>query len=193
MSPSPLQLSPARFVGFVLIGVAVVAVGLGVFALVSNGSGTPSASGTPTPPPNTATGLTGGGASSTTTPTPSPTTTAAPSTSSPAAATSIAPPPPAAPTSQAPPVPVQVYNNSLIQGLAKRGAQEFSQAGFDVTIVGSYAQSNLPTTTAFYTTPAEQQVANQLAARFHIQVQHAGPAFATYPPGVIVILTKEFN
>lgn len=191
MSPSPVQLSPARLAGFVLIGVAVVAVGLGVFALASNGSSGPSASGTPTTPPNTATGLTSGAASSTSTPTPSPSTTTAPSsTGSP---TSIAPPPPTVPSNQPPPVPVLVYNNSLIQGLAKRAAGEFRAAGFDVTYVGSYPYSNLPTTTAFYTTPAEQQIANQLAQRFHMQVQPEGPAFATYPPGVLVILTKDFN
>ena len=91
------------------------------------------------------------------------------------------------------PVAVQVYNNSLIKGLAEKAAAEFRAAGYNVTIVGNYAATVLPTSTALYTTQDEKQVADQLAQQFHLQVQQSGPDFAGFPPGVIVVLAKDFD
>ncbi|HWE88992.1 MAG TPA: LytR C-terminal domain-containing protein [Pseudonocardiaceae bacterium] len=194
MSPTPAPLAPARLAGFVLIGLAVIAVGLGVFALVSGGS-----TGSASPPPKPVS-ATSAPASHTTTTAPTTTTTATtvpPATSSspaaPTPATTIVPPPATAPANAAAPVPVQVYNNGTMKGLADRAAAEFRAAGFDVVEVGNYAQTVLPHTTAYYTSPAEQQVADQLAQRYGMRTAPRFPLIGTYPPGVIVILTNDFN
>lgn len=181
---------PVRTAGFVLIGVAVVAVGLGVFALTGNGSGQSSAGRPPvtTTPPAT-----------TTHPTPRPTTTrTTPPTTSPTfpsgQTTTIAPPPTTTPNNPLQAVPVRVYNNSRIPDLAMVAAQDFRNAGFNVVLVGNYPQGIIPHSTAFFSSaPGEQAVATQLAQEFNMQAQPRFPGIAFASPGVIVIVTKDFQ
>jgi hypothetical protein len=190
---------PIRLVGFALIGVAVVAVGLGVFALTSNGT-SPEAQGRP--PVTTTTTVQP--PTTTTTTNPPTTTTRKPTTTEPFTSTSAFPPSPT--TSVAPPpakttapslkqtVPVRVYNNSFIKDLAMTGAEEFRDAGYDVVQTGNYSQGTIPHSTAYYSSaPGEQQVATELAHDFGMKVmpRFSGIAFAS--PGVIVILTEDFN
>lgn len=191
-SPGPAR--PARLAGFVLLGVAVVAVGLGVFSLTSGG-GQATGGSTTTP-----------GTSSTTAPPTSPTTrstttppTSASSTSPAGPTTTVAPPPvtttaPAGGPPGVPQVPVRVFNNSTIKGLAAEAAGDFQQAGFDVVQVGNYAQSNIPTTTAYYTNqPGEQATAQALAQQFGMQTAPRFPGIAFDGPGVVVIVTNDFK
>jgi hypothetical protein len=179
---------PVRTAGLVLVGVAVVAVGLGVFALTSNGSSPPAASGRPP-----ATSTTTLPATTTTHPTTThPTTT--PSYPS-GQTTTIAP----APTSTTAPslmqtVQVRVYNNSLIKNLAAMGAQDFRNAGYNVVFTGNYPQGVIPHSTAYFTSaPGEQQIATQLAQQFGMRVLPRFPGIAFASPGVIVILTEDFQ
>ena len=180
---------PVRTAGFVLIGIAVVAVGLGIFALTSNGSGQ-AATGRP---PVTST--TTAAPPATTTTHPKPTTTTTTTTTTVAPSTTIAPPPTS--TTAASPqssVDIRVYNNSLIQNLAANAAQEFRNAGYNVVFIGPYSQGIIAHSTAYYTSaPGEQQVATQLAQQFGMRVEPRFPGIAAASPGVIVILTKDFN
>jgi hypothetical protein len=176
---------PVRTAGFVLIGVAVVAVGLGVFALSGNGSGQAAAGRPPvtttvtTKPPTTTTHPT--------------TTTTTPSFPS-GQTTTVAPPPTTTPANPLQGVPVRVYNNSRITGLAMTAAQDFRNAGFNVVLVGSYPQGIIPRSTAFFSSaPGEQAVATQLAQEFNMQAQPRFPGIAFASPGVIVIVTKDFQ
>ncbi|HEX4721231.1 MAG TPA: LytR C-terminal domain-containing protein [Pseudonocardiaceae bacterium] len=184
---------PVRTAGFVLIGVAVVAVGLGVFALTSNGSGQ-AANGRP---PVTSTTTAAPPATTTTHPKPT-TTTQAPTTtpSYPSGQTTTVAPPPTSATAASPlrTVDIRVYNNSLIHDLAANAAQDFRNAGYNVVFVGAYPQGIIPHSTAYYTSaPGEQQVATQLAQQFGMRVAPRFPGIAAASPGVIVILTKDFN
>jgi hypothetical protein len=175
---------PVRTAGFVMIGVAVVAVGLGVFALNSNGSGKAAAG----RPPVTTTPAT----------TKPPATTTHPTTTTPSfpsgQTTTVAPPPTTTPANPLQGVPVRVYNNSKIPDLAMTAAQDFRNAGFNVVLVGNYPQGILPHSAAFFSSaPGEQAVATQLAHDFNMQAQPRFPGIAFASPGVIVIVTKDFQ
>jgi LytR cell envelope-related transcriptional attenuator len=175
---------PVRTAGFVMIGVAVVAVGLGVFALTSNGSGQAAAG----RPPVTTTPAT----------TKQPVTTTHPTTTTPSfpsgQTTTVAPPPTTTSANPLQGVPVRVYNNSKIPDLAMTAAQDFRNAGFNVVLVGNYPQGILPHSAAFFSpAPGEQAVATQLAHDFNMQVQPRFPGIAFASPGVIVIVTKDFQ
>jgi hypothetical protein len=174
--------------GFVAIGVAVVALGLGVFTLTSNGA-SPRSQGRPptttTNPPTTTTTrpTTTHGRPTTTTPFPSGQT------------TTVAPPPTSttAPSLQQT-VTVRVYNNSTIKGLAAMAAADIRSAGFNVVQVGSYPGGVISHSTAYYTTlPGEQQIANEIGKDFNIKVMPRFPGIAFASPGVIVIVTKDFQ
>ena len=183
---------PIRTAGLVLIGIAVVAVGLGVFALTSNGSGQPQA-GHPPVTTTTAPAITTHPRPTTAPRTTTPTTTP----SYPSGQTTTVAPPPTSPTG--PPNPMQtvgirVYNNSMIKNLAANGAQDFRNAGYNVVFVGNYPQGVIPHSTAYYTSaPGEQQVATQLAQQFGMKVAPRFPGIAFASPGVIVILTEDFQ
>jgi hypothetical protein len=185
----------------VLLGVAVVAVGLGVFALTSNGS-SPAAQGRPpvvgsstTNPPSTTSHQP---KPRPTTTRPKPTTTQAPTTTPKPGppTTTIAPPPPQ--TTGTPSVkqtvPVRVYNNGTIKDLAARAAAEFRADGFNVVQVGNYPQGVIPTSTVYFTSaPGEKQVATDLGHDFNMRVLPRFPGIAFASPGVIVIVTNDFQ
>lgn len=177
---------PVRLAGFVSIGVAVVAVGLGVFALTSNG--TPQSQGRPpvgsaTQPPST-------------TKQPTTTTTQNQPTTSPFGQTTTIAPPPTTATSQTleQTVPVRVYNNSRIKNLAAIAGKDFSAAGFNVVETGNYPSGIIPVSTAYYSPlPGEQQIATELGRDFNLRVEPRFEGIANASPGVIVIVTKNFQ
>ncbi|HEX5403503.1 MAG TPA: LytR C-terminal domain-containing protein [Pseudonocardiaceae bacterium] len=185
---------PTRLVGFVLVGVAVVAVGLGVFTLTSNGAspqgqGRPPVTSGTTPPPATTTTPK---PTRTTTTKPRPTTTQQPS----GQTTTVAPPPPANTTTPSlkQTVGVRVYNNSFIKDLAAKAADAFTSDGFNVVQVGNYSQGNIPTSTVYFSpAPGEQQVATELGKDFGMRVLPRFPGIAFASPGVIVIVTMDFK
>jgi hypothetical protein len=190
-----------RTTGFALLGVAVVAIGIGVFALTGNsesgpqsqgrppviGSSSPSPTTTARPRPTTT-------PKRTTTTRPAPTTT---TTTQPAApTTTVAPPPPATTGTPGPKqrVSIRVYNNGTIKDLAARAAAEFRAAGFKVVQVGNYPQGVIPTSTVYFTSaPGEKQVATELGHDFGLRVLPRFPGIAFASPGVIVIVTNDFQ
>lgn len=181
-----------RLAGFALLGVAVVATGLGVFTAVDGNASSANASAPP----------------STTRPAVPPATTGHPATTTSPRGSSTTAPAPTGSTAPAPgssaagqpvvigAVPVRVYNNGTIKGLANRAADDFRTAGYDVVEVGNYAQSQgvIPTSTVYYSdAPGEQAVAEQLAQRYSMRVQPRFPGIAYASPGVIVIVTDDFR
>jgi hypothetical protein len=197
-----------RTAGLALLGVAVVAIGLGVFALTSNGSnprseGRPPVTGSSTvgPPPATTSHRppTTPRPKPPTTTRPKPTTTQAPTTTpTPGAPTTTIAPPPARTTTGAPnpkaTVMVRVYNNGTIKDLAARAAAEFKADGFNVVQVGNYSQGVIPTSTVYFTSaPGEKQVATELGHDFNMRVLPRFPGIAFASPGVIVIVTNDFQ
>jgi hypothetical protein len=90
-------------------------------------------------------------------------------------------------------LPLRVYNNSLVKGLAAKASADFRSAGWTVTEIGGY-EGSIPRSTVYYRPgTAEESAANALARSFGL---HAEPRFAGIQqasPGVIVIVTKEYR
>ncbi|MDG3016262.1 LytR C-terminal domain-containing protein [Speluncibacter jeojiensis] len=87
-------------------------------------------------------------------------------------------------------VPVRVFNNSDVGGLASRTAAKLRAEGWTVASVQNYTAGSIPTTTVYYGSgTGEQQAAQRIAGELGVG---AAPRFAGIKdasPGVIVILT----
>jgi hypothetical protein len=187
---------PMKAAGVALIGIAIVAAVIGGISALSGGDGANQAgpSGTPTQP-----GTSGSPTPPTTSSTPAPSTSASPTPPSPTFST------PGQPTSSPGRpsgdqqtsnkwVTVRVFNNSTIKGLADRAAEDFRGTGWNVNEVGNYSQGVIPTTTAFYRPGTDEEAAaKQLAQEFGIKAEPRFPGIESATPGVIVIVTKEYQ
>ena len=181
---------PMKAAGVALIGIAIVAAVIGgVSALSGNGSNQAGTSTTPGPgtqPPSSPSS-------------PAPSTTPPPSTTSPTPPppTSTAPASPSAPGGQQASnkwVTVRVLNNSLIKGLADRAAEDFRGSGWNVTEVSNYPQGVIETTTAYFRPGTDEEAAaKQLAQEFAIRALPRFDGIKDATPGVIVIVTKEYQ
>jgi hypothetical protein len=192
---------PMKAAGVVLIGVAIVAAVIGgISALSGDGSNEAGPTGTSTQP-----GTPPGGTSSTApSPTPPPSSTTSPTSPTPPSPTP-GQPTPGQPTSGQPGQPgnqqtgnkwvtVRVFNNSLIKDLAERAADDFRGTGWTVNEVGNYSQGTIPVTTAFYRPGTDEEAAaKQLAQEFGIKAEPRFPGIESASPGVIIIVTKEYE
>ncbi|WP_409184692.1 LytR C-terminal domain-containing protein [Amycolatopsis sp. VS8301801F10] len=203
---------PLKAAGVALIGVAVVAAVIGGVTVLNTGgdqNAGPSTSGEPTSP---------GGSSSAPSSSSVPTSSApsSPASSAPASssAASSAPassqagqpggqpgqqpgqPGQAGPDQQASNkwVTLRVYNNSLIKHLAEQAAADFRGSGWNVAEVGNYSQGVIPTTTAYFRPGTDEEAAaKQLAKEFGFQAQPRFEGIQNSSPGVIVIITKDYQ
>lgn len=191
--PAPPSL--ARFGGFALIGIGVLAAGFGVVAVMTGGAHNASDAAHPPAAPRT----------TESSPVSSlPASPVAPIIPGPA---SIPPSVPAAPqggagsqnstgtNEPASQVVIRVYNNSLIQGLASRAADDFRRAGYDVAEVGNYSAGIIPTTTVYYEpgSPGEQAQAERIATAFGAQAQPRFDGIDSASPGLIAIITDDYK
>ncbi|WP_438943513.1 LytR C-terminal domain-containing protein [Nocardia otitidiscaviarum] len=173
---SPSGGPPLRALAMVLIALAIVFAGLGAMSLSSSDSeGTDSASG---PEATTTASVVATQAN-----TPPPTTTAtadAPTTTTTTTA--------AVDKS----VPVRVYNNSDIQGLAATTASQLRESGWSIAETGNYASGVIPKTTVYYGSSAgERAAAMAIAAELGATAEPRFPGIADSPAGVIVIVTRN--
>jgi hypothetical protein len=91
-------------------------------------------------------------------------------------------------------VPVRVYNNSMIVGLAEKAGDQMRARGFDVIETGNYAQGVIRESTAYYRPgTGEQGAADAVAAAFGIHSEPRFPGLANASPGVIVIATNNWG
>jgi hypothetical protein len=91
-------------------------------------------------------------------------------------------------------VPVRVYNNSMIPGLAEKAGDQMRSRGFDVVETGNYAQGVVPASTAYYRPgTGEQAAADAVAAQFGLRSEPRFPGIAGASPGVIVIATNNWG
>ncbi|WP_414941591.1 LytR C-terminal domain-containing protein [Amycolatopsis sp. cmx-11-51] len=203
---------PMKAAGLALVGVAVIAAVIGGITLTTGGGD----SDTATPPGTTPT--TSDGATPPSSPAPgsppvgSPPASSAPPSSAPA---SSAPPgsQPGQPGQTGQPGPgqpgpgqpggdqqashkwvtVRVYNNSTIQGLAEKGANDFRASGWNVTEIGPH-QGRLEKSAAYFRPGTDEEAAAKaLALEFGIQALPRFEGIQNAAPGVIVILTKDYN
>lgn len=194
---------PMKAAGVALIGVAIVAAVIGgISALSGDGSNEAGPSGTSSTPPGTS-GGTSAPPSGTSSPSAPPSTSANPSSPTPPSPTS---PGAGQPTQGQPGQPggdqqasnkwvtVRVFNNSTIKGLADRAAEDFRGSGWNVNEVGNYSQGVIPTTTAFFRPGTDEEAAaKQLAQEFGIKAEPRFEGIQSASPGVIVIVTKEYE
>jgi microcystin degradation protein MlrC len=91
-------------------------------------------------------------------------------------------------------VTVRVYNNSLIEHLAARAADDFRKAGWNVTEVKGYPYGTIPETTAYYRPGTDEEAAaKQLAQAFGFKAEPRFEGIKDASPGVIVIVTKDYG
>ncbi|GGU79138.1 LytR C-terminal domain-containing protein [Lentzea flava] len=186
-SASPSR--PAKAAGFALLGVAAVALIIGVVSLFGGDSDTPPvAGGSSTQPPPQTTSESAAAPTTTASPSAPATTTTVPPTSS--AAT---PPPPVTQPGVAK-VPVRVYNNSTITGLAGKASDEVRANGWTVADTGNYSQGTIPTTTVYYRPGTDEEAsAKELAAVLRARVEPRFDGIQSAPPGIILIVTNDYQ
>jgi hypothetical protein len=89
--------------------------------------------------------------------------------------------------------PLRVYNNSRIEGLAARAADDFRRAGWEVADIGAYGEGIIPTTTVYYRPGTDEEApARALADQFGLRVMPRFDGIKDASPGVIVIVTREY-
>ncbi|MEC3958664.1 LytR C-terminal domain-containing protein [Nocardia sp. CDC153] len=185
---SPSGGPPLRALAMVLIALSIVFAGIGAMSLSSSdssGASSESSSQTSSAAPTTTAAQQN--SAQVTTPPVAPTTTAALPTT-----TTTTPP---APTTTAAAgidktVPVRVYNNGTIPGLAKKTGDQLSGEGYNVTEVGNYPNGVIPKTTVYYgSSPKEQALAQAIAAELGCSAEPRFPGISDSPTGVIVIVT----
>ncbi len=90
-------------------------------------------------------------------------------------------------------MPLRVYNNSTIPGLAARGKADFEAAGWTVTDTGGY-NGRIPVSTVYYRPgTAEQDAAESLASTFGLRAEARFAGIQDASPGIIVILTRDYQ
>ncbi|AWK71412.1 glycoprotein [Rhodococcus oxybenzonivorans] len=174
---------PLRALAMVLISLAILFAGLGFASLGDSDSENTAATVTiaSAAPPASA-------AARTTTATASASASGATSTSASASTTSGASGTSA--SADASSVPVRVFNNSNVTGLAGQTATELTEAGWTVAETGNYSDGTISETTVYYgNSPAEKEAATQIAAELGATAKPRFAGIANSSAGVIVIVT----
>jgi len=194
--PSPLKIG-----GIALVGVAVVAAVIGLVTLGTGGTGGGSSAAAPTETASAAPTVPGSASAApdtgavplpsfTTTAPPAVTTVQAPVTEAPAVAGAGA----GGGADAAPALPLRVYNNSTIQGLAADAAADFRRGGWTVTDTTGYPYGTIPTSTVYYRPGTDEQPsADRLAAEYGLKSEPRFQGIGDASPGLIVIVTKDYQ
>ncbi|NKE56255.1 LytR family transcriptional regulator [Lentzea sp. PSKA42] len=186
-SASPSR--PAKAAGFALLGVAAVALIIGVVSLFGGGSDSPpSAEGSSTAPPASTTSGSPTAPTSVSSEPPAGTTTVPPTTSS-----AVVPPPPVTQSGVAK-VPVRVYNNSTVTGLASKASDEVRANGWTVAETGNYSAGTIPTTTVYFRPGTDEEAsARELAGVLRARVEPRFDGIQSAAAGIILIVTNDYQ
>lgn len=199
-SESPSSTRPLRVAGLALLGLAAIALIIGLVTIFGGGDG----GGTAQPPSSSASGKPGSSeeqppSSSGEEQPPSSSSSGAPTTttSKPGGSSSSVPAPPPGGDGNGEPgksQPVRVYNNSTTKGLASQAADDLRAVGWNVVSVGNYPYGTIPTTTVYYRAgTAEQAAAADIADDFGMKVEERFTGLRSFPDGVIVIVTNDYQ
>jgi LytR cell envelope-related transcriptional attenuator len=197
-SPSPTR--PLRVAGLALLGLAAVALVIGLISVFpadgdgnaspprTSGQKPPASTGEHNPPSSSGTSISKPPSSSSGAP--------GTATTSPRTSGSLPAPPPGGDGNGEPgkTEQVRVYNNSTIHGLAAQAADDLRAVGWDVVSVGNYPYGTIPTTTVYYRSgTAERAAAEDIADDFGMKVDERFPGLKSFPDGVIVIVTNDYQ
>jgi len=188
---------PARLAGLALLAVAAIALVVGLISVFNSGgdeppqgANTPAASSPTTGPPVSQPPPASSSVSETPPPPPPP----PPSSSTTPPPTTSVLPPPSQPNTPGHTQPVRVYNNSYIEGLAARAANDFRNSGWTVTAVSGYPGGVIYVPTVYFRPgTAEESEAKELGAQFNLRVEPRFEGIKDSTPGIIVIVTKDYN
>ncbi|NYH79087.1 hypothetical protein FHR84_002421 [Actinopolyspora biskrensis] len=201
--------SAARIGGFTLIGIGALALVFGAASMFAGGSDTVAE---PSPGPVATSSLTASEGESTSAETSPAESTDGSTSSAPPEESSAPTSPPQRVTSESRPpestgsregasdssgksesVSLRVYNNSKIEGLAHRAADDLRGAGFDVVEVGNYS-GRIPVTTVYYRPgTGERAQAEAVARKLDVRAESRFDGISDASPGVIVIVTKNYD
>ncbi|MEU4739739.1 LytR C-terminal domain-containing protein [Actinosynnema sp. NPDC023658] len=204
---------PARAAGYGLLALAAIALVIGLVSLFGGDPDDEPPAAQTTPPaatsdtPGTTADTTSGtsetsGTSPTGEPSGGPTTTSptapatgAPATTPPGANAGGTTDQPAPPQVDAvPKLPVRVYNNSTIQGLAARATDDVQRAGWQVAEKGNYSSGNIPTTTVYFRPGTDEEPsARELARILNARLEPRFDGIRAAQPGIIVIVTNDYK
>jgi len=107
---------------------------------------------------------------------------------------SVPPPAPAPPVPPPTSVPIRVYNNSTIEGLAARAAGDFRRGGWQVVETGNYPAGVIPASTVYFRPGTAEEVAAQvLGNRFDLRIEPRFPGLESAAPGLIVIVRNDYG
>jgi len=179
---------PLRAIAMVLIALAILFAGLGAASLGGSDSDEVATEASST----TTTSVAAAPAAARTT-TAVPTTTAAEPTTATSTATATSTTSSAATTSTRvdKSVPVRVFNNSTVSGLAAQTADELTSGGWNISETGNYSYGQIQTTTVYYGSSASEKAAAQaIAAELGVKAEPRFDGIQSASPGVIVIVTS---
>lgn len=179
---------PLRAIAMVLIALAILFAGLGAASLGGSDSDEVATEASST----TTTSVAAAPAAARTT-TAAPTTTAAEPTTATSTATATSTTSSAATTSARvdKSVPVRVFNNSTVSGLAAQTADELTSGGWNISETGNYSYGQIQTTTVYYGSSASEKAAAQaIAAELGVKAEPRFDGIQSASPGVIVIVTS---
>jgi hypothetical protein len=94
----------------------------------------------------------------------------------------------------APTLPLRVYNNSTIEGLAAQAASDFRNGGWTVTDTTGYPYGVIPTSTVYFRpNTGEQASADRLAQEYGLRAEPRFEGIQDASPGLIVIVTQDYQ
>ncbi|WP_232843231.1 LytR C-terminal domain-containing protein [Corynebacterium hindlerae] len=175
---------PIRGIAMIILAVAVALLAWGVYSMTNTGSDDVVVSQETTqqqPAPAPAA------------PAPGAPTPAAPVPAAEAPATPAAPAAPEAGEAETP--KVFALNNSTVQGLANRVADNLKSKGYPDVESGNFPEEILPESVAYYTpgNAAEQRAAEKIAQELQIKAAPRIEALKDKPAGVVVVITEDLN
>lgn len=102
-------------------------------------------------------------------------------------------PAPAATSGETP--KVYALNNSTVQGLANRMAEDIKKMGFTQVESGNFPNEVLPHSVVYFTPgdAAEEQAARKIADQLKITAQPRIDALKGHPAGVVLVITSDLN
>lgn len=92
-------------------------------------------------------------------------------------------------------VPVRVLNNSMVQGLGQRVADQVRNQEFTVSEVGNYSESTFPSSVVYYTPGKgdEEKTARSLAESLGITAAPRDAQAERLPAGVVLVITQDLH
>ena len=91
-------------------------------------------------------------------------------------------------------MPVRVYNNSTITGLASKASDAVRGNGWTVAETGNYSSGTIPTTTVYFRPGTEEEAsAKELAEVLRARVEPRFDGIQSAAAGIILIVTNDFQ